>query len=335
LKFQDYYETLGVTRNATKEEISKAYRKLARKFHPDVNKEKYAEEKFKQISEANEVLKDPEKRKMYDQLGENWKSGQDFRPPPEWESFFNQGQQKTGAKGQYSFGPDDGLGGFSDFFQAFFGSSGGGASSFGSQSSNDKRRTSRNQKTKPQAQSSKPPIEVYVSLEEIALQTKRTINLNITNQTAFGTKEVSKKTISFKIPGEMVDGKLIRLKLKSQAGTPEVVIKLRIAAHGRFKLTENQNIKGFLDLSPWEAALGGKFEVKTLDGLININIPENTSSGKILRLKGKGLPKKEAERGDLLLETRIMMPVSITSEEKKLFEELKNISSFDPRKSSQ
>ena len=171
-----------------------------------------------------------------------------------------------------------------------------------------------------------------MSLEEIARQGSRTINLSITNQNAFGSKEVSKKTISFKIPPDMQDGKLIRLKLKNQVGTPEVVIKLRIATHGRFKISENQNIKGYLDLSPWEAALGTKIEIETLDGLVSLKIPENSSGGKTLRLKGRGLPKKDQTRGDLFLETRIVMPKTLSSEETRLFEELKNISAFDPRK---
>ena len=150
MKFQDYYETLGLTRSATKEEISKAYRKLARQYHPDVNKAKDAEEKFKLISEANEVLKDPKKREMYDRLGENWKAGQDFRPPPEWDSFFNQAGAK-GNSGAHSFGPDSGPGGFSDFFQALFGASFGGAdfggsgfggAGFGEQIFTDKKRAS-------------------------------------------------------------------------------------------------------------------------------------------------------------------------------------------------
>ncbi len=332
LKFQDYYETLGVSRTASKEEISKAYRKLARKYHPDVNKDKSAEDKFKQISEANEVLKDPEKRKMYDQLGENWKAGQDFRPPPEWDQFFNstQSTQRRGQSQSYSFGPSDGEpGGFSDFFQAIFGSSFGG---MGEQGPTTRRTTKSRARSAATTAAPKPPIEVYVSLEEIANQGKRTINLNITNFNAFGGKEVSKKTISFKIPPDMHDGKLIRLKLKSQDGNPEVVLKLRIAAHGLYKIAENQNIKGYLNIATWEGALGSTINVKTLDGSVNLKIPPGTSGGKIFRLKQKGLPKKDNTRGDILLETRIVFPPSLSSEETKIYEDLKKNSTFDPRK---
>lgn len=330
MKFQDYYETLGLTRAATKEEISKAYRKLARQYHPDVNKDSGAEDKFKQIAEAYEVLKDPEKRKLYDQLGENWKSGQDFRPPPGWEQFFNQNGQHQAGGQAFNFGPDPGLGGFSDFFQALFGSSLGG---FGDQAFNERKRTTRSKPRSAQT-SSKPPIEVFVTLEEIAHQGKRNVNLNITNHNAFGGKEVTKKTVSFKIPTDMQDGKLIRLKLKSQTGSPEVVIKLRVAQHPDYKLEDSQNVKGYLNISPWEAALGTSIPVKTLTSTLNMKIPPCTSSGKTFRLKGRGLPKKDGTNGDLLLETKILVPPTLTDEETKLFQELQKNSSFAPRKNT-
>ena len=335
MKFQDYYETLGVNRSSTKEEISKAYRKLARQYHPDVNKDKSAEEKFKQISEANEVLKDPEKRKLYDQLGANWKAGQDFRPPPEWEKFFNQGagsySKSRGSSATFSFGEDPGLGGFSDFFQALFGGN-GSFGGFGTSAdfSNTKRTTRTRQKQSSQGPSTKAPVEVFVTLEEIAEQAKRTINLNITNHNAFGGKETSKKTVSFKIPQDMHDGKLIRLKLKQHQGNPEVVIKLRIAAHSMYKISENQNIKGFIEISPWEAALGTSVPIKTLSNSVNIKIPPQTSSGKTFRLKERGLPKKDGTKGDLLLETKIVMPSTLSNEEIELYEKLKKVS-LDPR----
>lgn len=343
MKFQDYYETLGVPRTATKEEISKAYRKLARQFHPDVNKDPSAEEKFKQISEANEVLKDPEKRKLYDQLGENWKAGQDFRPPPEWEQFFNaKGSKNQGQRtATYSFGEDPGLGGFSDFFQALFGGAAGFASGsfggtsfngFGSGSEFNGSKKATRARQKQSSQNAKPPIEIYVTLEEIAAQSKRTVSLNITNHNAFGNKEVTKKTISFKIPPDMQDGKLVRLKLTQHQGNPEVVIKLRIAAHAMYTVSDNQNVKGYLQITPWEAALGTSFQIKTLTGSVNVKIPPLSSSGKTFRLKEKGLPRKDGTKGDLLLETKIVLPSQISQEELALFEQMKKISTFDPRK---
>ncbi len=347
MKFQDYYQTLGITRSATKEEISKAYRKLARKFHPDVNKEKTAEDKFKQISEAYEVLKDPEKRKLYNELGENWKAGQDFKPPPGWEDLFAQsfqgqnfnqgnfrssggtgsGSRRTNRQantgGGFSFGADGNNGpGFSDFFQSLFGGSAAGGRTGGSNQNNPN--TTESPKPAPK------PIEVFVSIDEIVNQAKKTIRLNITKTNPFGSKEVSTKNLTFKIPDSMSDGRLIKIKGKAGEANPEIVLKLKVSPDSRSRIDGN-NIISMLPLTPSEAVLGGKFEYSIFSSTYNLNIPAKTSSGKTFRLKGKGLPLKEGARGDLLVEVRIVIPDTLSEEEIELYKKLSEISTFKAR----
>lgn len=333
MKFQDYYEILGVKRNATKEEISKAYRKLAQKYHPDVNKEKGAEDKFKKISEAHEVLKDSKKRKAYDQLGENWQAGQDFRPPPGWEDLFKGAASNMGGGSRHSsrsqsfnfggnFGGEGFSGessGFSDFFQALFG---GG---FGSDPSSIKNSTT----DKPTSKSK--PVDVYVSLEEIVKGLKKSINLKFTTHNPFGKKDVSSKLVSFKIPAGAADGKLIKLKSKPGSNEPEVVLRLKISPHPVFSL-EGKDLKATLPITPWEAALGAKVNFTTLNGSINLQIPKGSQNGKILRLKNKGIPQKEGENSDLLVELKIVIPEILSNDEKELFEELAKKSTFTPRR---
>ncbi len=340
MKFEDYYKTLGVNKTASKVEISKAYRKLARKYHPDVNKSKEAEGKFKQISEANEVLKDPEKRKLYDELGQDWKAGQDFKPPPGWDQFFQgagarstgqrtQSQNRTqgGARGQsFNFGNDGGAG-FSDFFQALFGSSGQGDQMFSGQSRGPKARA---KPTGPKVATN--TVEVPITLREIASKEKKTVRINFTKKNHFGAPEVTSKTISFSVPSDMHDGKMIRLKAKPDQDTPEVVIKLKILPDHNFTL-DGINLKGVLNISPWEAALGGKVPFQTLLSNIQLNIPSGTSGGRVLRLKGHGIPTKNDNTGDLLVEIKIVVPKTLNSKEMELFEKLKEISTFNPRQS--
>ncbi|HMO19095.1 MAG TPA: DnaJ domain-containing protein [Oligoflexia bacterium] len=333
MKFQDYYEVLGVNRTATKEEISKAYRKLARKFHPDVNKEKDAEDRFKKISEAHEVLKDPGKRKLYDQLGQNWQAGQDFKPPPGWEDIFG-GFQNSGTGGTrgrrtqtFSMGSGGDTSGFSDFFQALFG---GSFTGFGEGGQSASGRTTRNASSSQQNKTSKP-VDVYVTLEEVASNAKKSVNLKFTTHNPFGQKDVSNKLVSFTIPEGTTDGKLIRLKSKPGSKDPEVVLRLRLAKHPHFQV-QGTNIKGYIHITPWEAALGTKVPCQTLSGSVNITIPKGTSSGKQLRLKGHGLSEKGGIKGDLLLEVKIVVPEILSTKERELFEELAKSSSFTPRR---
>jgi curved DNA-binding protein len=298
VKFQDYYQILGVARDASQKEIQRAYRALARKYHPDVNKEPGAEAKFKQAGEAYEVLKDPEKRKKYDELGQNWKAGQDFRPPPGYENFsFNFGG--PGGR-QGSFRP----GGFSDFFEMFFGQSGGGhGSPFDDMMGGMPRQQHR---AAPEQQA-----ELTITLEEAHRGASRQLQM----QSPGGTKK-----IDVKIPAGATDG--MKMRLKGQG----VVLKIRVGKHPRFEV-DGKDLTTSVDITPWEAALGAKVPVHTLDGDVTLTVPPGTSGGSRLRLRDKGLGGK----GDLFVRLRIVVPKELTDKERQLFEQLKNESRFNPR----
>ena len=325
VKFQDYYEILGVPRDASQDDIQKAYRKLARKYHPDVNKTKGAEEKFKKIGEANEVLKDPEKRKKYDMLGANWKAGQDFQPPPGWEgAFSNFGAGTAGGHGRskkasFNFG---GMGDFSDFFSMMFGEGGGfagqgAAGGFSSQ----------------QGRSSE--AELAISIEDAFRGGERTITLESLDYENDGSPQRKTKSYKIKIPAGMKEGGVIRLAGQGSPGLNggkpgDLLLRIKLLPHHLFKL-EGEELKTVLPLSPWEAALGAKINVRTLDGTIAVTVPAGAQSGQQLRLRGKGFPKSTTERGDLLAELKVTVPKTLNSREKELFEQLSKESQFNPR----
>ncbi len=316
VKFQDYYQLLGVSRNATAEEIQRAYRKLARQYHPDVNKSPEAADKFKQISEAYEVLKDPEKRKKYDALGANWKQGQEFRPPPEWQQFqFGQ----RGGTGGFQFSPE----GFSDFFEMFFGGTrrrGGGfefdfdtdtSEPFGFQ----RQRTRRPRETEAET-------AITIGLEEAFHGATRAVSL----QTPEGVR-----TLNVRIPPGVTDGSRIRLRGQGVHGG-DLLLRISIAPHPQFEVA-GHDLTTEVRISPWEAALGAKVPVKTLEGMLTVTIPPGTSSGARLRLAGRGMPKrgKETGRGDLFVRTRIVVPKTLSPKERELYEKMKAESEFNPR----
>ncbi len=321
MKYQDYYEVLGVKREATQDEIRKAYRKLARTYHPDINKDKGAEEKFKLINEANEVLEDPEKRKKYNALGENWKAGQDFRPPPGFEDF--------------NFGNANGesMGGFSDFFSAIFGQaagSGHAGASFGSMedifsAAQGGRSSHRSPPRKQTAES-----EISISLMDAYKGATKQINMTLQEfDPQRGGLIQKSKSLQVKIPAGTKDGTVIRLSGKTQSD-PDILLKVKVMPYGKFKLDEYDIVRQ-LEVSPWEAILGDTVEVELLDSKAKLKIPQGSQTGSRLRLKGKGLPKKTGDSGDLLVELNVVMPKTFSDEEKELLEKLKNASSFNPR----
>ncbi len=318
VKFQDYYETLGVGRNASENEIKKAYRKLARKYHPDVNQDNGAEEKFKQVNEAHEVLKDPEKRQRYDQLGPDWQAGQDFRPPPGWENVhfeFGSGPQAEA----FHFG-----GGFSDFFETLFGGSmGGGGGARATQASWVMR-----------GQDHEARIEI--SIEDAYSGATRTITLQGHEIDPQGQVRPTVQNIQVKIPPEVTDGSRIRLAGKGGegmgGGTPgDLYLRVNILPHPRYRL-DGHDLHVEVPIAAWEAALGGAVQVATMDGSVNLKIPAGSQSGQKLRLRGKGFSKKGGQRGDLFARLKIAVPKDLSAREKELFTELAQISSFDPRK---
>lgn len=302
VKYKDYYETLGVKRNADEKEIKAAYRKLARQYHPDANPgDKNAEEKFKEISEAYEVLKDAEKRRKYDMLGANWKNGADFTPPPGFGGF------------QFDFGTMGGFGqgtAFSDFFEGLFGQHFGpptnesGPPSFG-------RRSTKGQDTE---------AEIELTVEEVAKGTTR--NIHVT-----GPSSTKPKTLQVKIPAGVRTGSKVRVPGEggpSLAGgeAGDLFLKVKIKPHANFVI-EGENLVSELLVSPAKAVLGGEATVQTLDGPIKINIPPLSKDGKLLRLRERGLPKlKQSTKGDHLVRLKIAIPASVTPEEKALYEQL-------------
>jgi curved DNA-binding protein len=254
MQFKDYYQTLGVSRTATADDIKRSYRKLARKFHPDVSKEKNAEAKFKEVQEAYEVLKDPEKRAAYDQLGPNYRAGQQFRPPPDWEQQFARGTG-SGRAGRGGGGGAD----FSDFFSSLFG---GEQDSF--------------------VQSEADAGALEVTLEEAYTGAKRRVQLNERGRT---------RNIDVTIPAGIADGQTLRVAGGSDR--PALLFTIRLRAHPRFQV-DGKNINLELPLSPWEAALGAKVKVPTLGGSVDLTIPAGAQSGQKLRLRGRGLPGSPA-----------------------------------------
>lgn len=319
VKFQDYYEILGVKRGAGQDEIKKVYRKLARKFHPDVNKGAGAEEQFKKVSEAYDVLGDPEKRKKYDALGQNWRMGQDFTPPPGAESFqFNFGGRPGGGRGT-GF---DGGSGFSDFFETLF-SSGFGAGHAGGGSAWASRGEDHE-------------AEIIIPLEEAFLGARKTISLQTAEVDAHGRVHRGTKSYNVTIPRGVTKGARIRLagqggKGSGKGASGDLYLRVRIAPHPRFRL-DGHDLETALPIAPWEAALGGKVAVHTLEGAASLNIPAGTQGGQHLRLRGKGLSKGNSGRaGDLIAVVQISVPRKLTHREKELFEALAKESRFSPR----
>ena len=307
VQFKDYYQSLGVERAASAEEIKKAFRKLARQFHPDVAKDKKkAEEKFKEINEAYEVLSDPDKRKRYDELGSNWKSGAEFRPPPGFSGF-------PGGQRPHRPGPGGGVEfefnntGFSDFFEQLFGARRRGA---GFQTPGGFDRESAPEPSRD--------IEgdILVPLEEARSGAVRTITVRRDNTT---------DSHQVKIPAGITEGQKLRIAGRGEGGG-DLYLRVRLAKHPDFEV-EGHHLIHELELAPWEAALGAEISVPTLDGKVNIKIPAGTPSGRKLRVRGRGLGKD----GDLIVTTRIVVPTQLSDAQKKLWEELARESKFHPR----
>jgi len=316
VKFQDYYEILGVDRKASQEEIRRAYRKLARKYHPDVNKGKEAEESFKRINEAYEVLKDPEKRKRYDQLGPEWEAGQDFRPPPGWEDVQFEFRTGPGAE-EFGFG-----GGFSDFFETLFG---------GSRFSGGADRMGRTWAMRGQDQEA----EIEVTVEEAYHGATKTITLQGQEVDEQGRVRPTVQNLQVKIPSGVSDGTRIRLSGKGGAGAGggpagNLYLKVRIKPHPRYRV-DGHDLLVEVPVTPWEAALGTTVEVPIVDGTVNLKIPPGSQSGQKLRLRGKGLPRKGNGRGDLMARIRISVPKKLSKKERELFSEMAQVSNFNPR----
>lgn len=314
MEYKDYYKLLGVAKGASQDEVGKAFKKLARKYHPDLNPDNpEAEAKFKEINEAYEVLKDPEKRKLYDSLGPNWKEGQNFQPPPGFENF----QFRSGG-----FGGE----GFSDFFETIFGGAGGfGGSRFGGGDPFGRTMRSRGRDAE---------VRLTLTMEEAYRGGRKTITLQEQVRGADGRPQMQAKTLEVNIPAGVRDGAKIRLAGQGSPGmgggpSGDLLLQVTIADHPLFRL-EGVNVVYDLRLAPWEAVLGCKVRVPTLDGPVDMNIPAGVSSGQKLRLSGKGLGKGESQ-GDQFVRIAVRSPKDLSDRERQLWEELSEISSFQAR----
>lgn len=316
LEFKDYYKVLGVARTASDDEIKKAFRKLARQYHPDVAKDKVkAEERFKDINEAYEVLGDPEKRKKYDTLGENWNRTQ---PPPQ-------------SSEEFQFGGT----GFSDFFEHFFGGSRrGGFSGFetfdfdnANGGAGGRRRRNFNQR------GTDIEGDIMVTLQEAVQGSVRTVSLqHVDPQTGRPTSQ----TFRVRVPPGVQEGQLIRVAGKGEAGVGQggpgdLYLRVRFARHPDFQV-RGSDLLYDLDLAPWEAVLGTEVSVPTVDGTVSVRIPAGTVQGQQLRVRGKGLPKAGGSPGDLFVQVKVQVPPQVSKEEKQLWEDLARRSSFNPRR---
>jgi curved DNA-binding protein len=322
-EFKDYYGTLGVARDATAEDIKKAFRKLARLYHPDVAKDKkQAEEKFKEINEANEVLSDPEKRNKYDRLGARWREGD---PGP-----------ATGSEGaSASAGPEFHFGGtgFSDFFEQYF--SGGSRYGFPQGAGAETGEGTERSGTSRARPGSDIEGDLLVTLEEAMQGTIRTVSLQTVNR---GTGRVETRTFQVRIPAGVTDGRRIRVPGQGEAGqggagSGDLFLRVRHAAHPDFT-SRDSDVYHELDIAPWEAVLGAEMTVPTLDGPVKVRIPAGTQGGQKLRVRGRGLPVGgEGTRGDLYVVLQVQLPTTVSPEEQVLWERLRDGSRFQPRTS--
>ncbi|MDD3313351.1 DnaJ C-terminal domain-containing protein [Pseudodesulfovibrio sp.] len=327
MEYKDYYKLLGVSRSATKDEIGKAFKKLARKYHPDLNpNDKAAEAKFKEINEAYEVLKDEKKRKLYDQFGSNWEHGQNFQPPPGYENVNFGG-------GGFSGGP----GGFSDFFETIFGGGGGGGNFRGGFSSGgfgDAGFGGGGGYRQRPRRGADSEATYELTLDEAYRGGTKSITLQEQAAGADGIPRMNTKTLEVKVPAGIKDGQKIRLAGQGNPGMSggprgDLYLKIKLLPHHLFKVSDSDVILD-LPLAPWEAVLGATLRVPTLDGAVEMKIPPGMGSGKKLRIKGKGLGSGH-KRGDQFVRVMIQAPDRLTGDERRLWEELQAKSDFQPR----
>ena len=309
--YQDYYAILGVGTTATQEEIQRAYRKLARKYHPDINKEGTAEEKFKQLNEAYEVLGDPDKRERYDQVGSGWEG-----------QFDSRGDQGSGNV-RYHFSSGD-PGQFSDFFQNLFGGGWSFAKETEFRGGGTRRRRGRDHEA-----------SINITLADACHGARKSIEMERIESDSTGRPIRTRRSYDVTIPQGVTDGSLIRLAGQGGSGsgggeTGDLFLRVTILPDNRFTLM-GHDLATSVDIAPWEAALGAKVPVPTIDGRINLTIPAGSQSGQTLRVRGKGMPVSPGHNGDLLVNVRIVVPKHLSAKERHLFEELSRESRFDPR----
>lgn len=310
MEFKDYYQTLGVTRDATAEDLKKAFRKLARKYHPDVSREADAEQRMREVNEAYAVLSDPEKRVAYDQLGRGYQPGQDFRPPPDWDAGF-----EFSGRG---FSPHEAAD-FSDFFAELFGRMGGAGARHGHAGM--------------RMQGEDHHAKVLLDLEDAFSGATRQISLRVPQTDAQGRVRLATRTLNVKIPKGVRAGQVIRLAgqgAPGSAGAPagDLLLEVQFKPHPRLRV-DGRDLHLSLPVAPWEAALGAIVQVPLPQGSVKVRIPEGAQSGQHLRVRGHGFPGQPA--GDLLLEIQVVLPPATTPQARQLYETMARDLAFDPR----
>ncbi len=311
MDFKDYYKIIGVDKNASQDEIKRAYRKLARKYHPDVSKESDAEERFKEVGEAYEALKDPEKRAAYDQLGANWKAGQDFNPPPDWDAGFEF------SGGGFTGGNDAD---YSDFFESLFGH-GFGSAQAGQQHAGFNVRGEDHH------------AKVLIDLEDAYQGATRTITLQAPELDKKGHVINKQRTLNVKIPKGVKQGQRIRLTGQGSSGmgsapAGDLYLEINFKPHSLYHV-DGHDVYLNLPLTPWEAALGATVKVPTPDGPVDLKITAGTPNGRKMRLKGRGIPARNP--GDLYVVPQITLPPADTDAAKSLYRKMEQELAYNPR----
>lgn len=319
MQFRDYYEIIGVKRDATQDEIKRAYRKLARRFHPDVSKEPEAEARFKEVGEAYEVLKDPEKRAAYDQLGANWKAGQEFRPPPGWDQGFE--FHRNGRPGADAGGFSSGAaGGFSDFFETLFGRAGAGG--FARQGRPDFH-----------ARGEDSLARILIDLTDAYQGATRVLTLKHTELGPDGRPVQRERSLNVRIPKGVRQGQQIRLAGQGSRGlgqgeAGDLYLEVEFRPHPLYKV-EGRDVYVNLPVTPWEAALGATVKAPTPTGAVDLKIPANSAGGRKLRLKGRGIPAREP--GDLYVVLEIALPPADSDSARAAYQAFEQATQFNPR----
>ena len=309
MEYRDYYKIMGLERTATQDEIKRAYRKLARKYHPDVSKEKDAEIRFKEVGEAYEVLKDPEKRAAYDHLGANYQAGQEFHPPPDWDSGFEfRGGGFTGADA-----------GFSDFFEQLFGQQFQGAHA--------------TRGAQYRARGEDHHAKVVVDLEDAFVGATRSISLQSPGLDEHGQMHLTPRTLNVKIPKGVKEGQLIRLVGQGlpgmgQGAAGDLYLEIHFKPH-RYYRVEGRDLHMQLPVAPWEAALGANVKAPTPGGTVDLKIPAGSNSGSKLRLKGRGIPGNPA--GDIYVTLSVVTPPATTAQAREAYQDMASKLAFNPR----
>lgn len=304
MKYKDYYQIMGLNRDASQDEIKRAHRKLARKYHPDVSKDPDGETRFKEVSEAYEVLQDPEKRAAYDRLDPNMQAGQEFQPPPGWDGGF-----------EFRGGGTAGAGGFSSFFEQLFGQQAYGA------------HTNRN------ASGQDHHAKILVDLEDTFHGATRSITLQSPELDEHGRVRLNNRTLTIKIPKGIKEGQQLRLNGKGAAGqgqgiTGDLYLEIRFNLHPVYR-AEGRDLYILLPVTPWEVVLGATVQTPTPEGTVGVKIPAGSNSGNKLRLKGRGIPGNPA--GDIYVTLNVIVPPASDEQARALYKEMESKLAFNPR----